>query len=272
MKMPSIPTLGRTRAAAWLLPVLLVASAGCDIAMADYNEQERAEWRKTYELQPGGRVEINNVNGKVNVMPGQGSAVEILAVKTGKAASPEAAKQALERIQIVDSSTGNVIKVETKIDRSSGGLFNHSSAQVEYTVRVPANAELKLTTVNGGLEIEGMNGQITAETTNGGIRAREIGGAIEATTTNGGVEVNLSRVPEGGVKLECTNGGIKLELPADAKATIAARISNGGIDTDGVNIQTRGESSRRRLDGDLNGGGPRISLEGTNGGIKISGR
>jgi DUF4097 and DUF4098 domain-containing protein YvlB len=263
----------RVRAATALLPILLLVSAGCDIAMADYNEQETAEWRKTYELQPGGRVEVSNVNGKIEVVPGQGNVVEIVAKKIGKASSTDLAKQALERIQIVDSSSGNLVKVETKVDRSNGGgLFSHSQATVEYAVRVPANADVKVTTVNGGLEIEGVAGRLDAEATNGGIRARGISGQVEASTTNGGVEVELASVSEGGVKLECTNGGIELRLPSDAKATISARVSNGGIDAHGLNLQNRGESSRRRLDGDLNGGGPRIELEGTNGGIQIRAR
>jgi hypothetical protein len=266
------PMTSRLRAVALLLPLLFVASAGCDIAMADFSEQESAEWRKTYELQPGGRVEIANVNGKIQVSPGQGTTVEIYAKKIGKAGSKDGAKQALDRIQIVESSTGSVIKVETRMDRSSGGMFDHSSRQVEYTVRVPANAELKVTTVNGGVEISGLTGRITAEATNGGITGRDIAGTIEASTTNGGVELDLASVPAGGVRLECTNGGIELRLPSDAKASISARISNGGIDTNGLQLQTRGEISPRRLEGDLNGGGPRIQLEGTNGGIDISAR
>jgi DUF4097 and DUF4098 domain-containing protein YvlB len=264
-------TIRRVNALALLLPILIVASGGCDIVTADFREQQTAEWRKSYELQPGGRVEISNVNGKIEVTAGQGNAVEIVARKTGRGASEETAKQALERISIIDSTSGGVIKVETKVDRS-GGLFNHSAGQVEYTVRVPASAELKVTTVNGGVEIDGVNGRITAETTNGGVRARDIGGPIEASTTNGGVDVDLASVAPDGATLECTNGGVKLRLPADAKASISARVSNGGIDAEGVNLQTRGESSRRRLDADLNGGGPRIQLEGTNGGITIRSR
>jgi hypothetical protein len=79
-------------------------------------------------------------------------------------------------------------------------------------------------------------------------------------------------MPEGGVKLDCTNGGINLRLPRDAKATISARISNGGISQGDLSIETTGESSRRRLEGRLNGGGPRIDIEGTNGGITLAGR
>ena len=79
-------------------------------------------------------------------------------------------------------------------------------------------------------------------------------------------------MPEGGVKLGCTNGGIKLRLPRDAKATISASITNGGISAGDLPIETSGENSRRRLDGRLNGGGARIDIEGTNGGITLTGR
>lgn len=260
----------RMRAAALALPFLLLSTAGCDIAMAEHKQKETAEWKKTYQLQPGGRVEIGNVNGRIDVRPGEGNAVEIIARKTGHGASSEAAKAALGRIEIKEESSPSLVKIETKLQRG-GGLFG-GGTQVEYMVRMPKNMELRVSTVNGGVEIEGMGGKISAETTNGGIKARDIAGEIEASTTNGGVEVDLSQIPEAGVKLECTNGGIRLRLPADAKASISARITNGGIETSGLTLDATGAQSRRRLDGRLNGGGPRIDLEGTNGGIRISSR
>jgi len=262
----------RMRAAALVLPFLLLTSAACDIAMADHKQKETAEWRKTYQLQPGGRVEITNINGRIDVKPSDGNAVEIVARKTAHGPSSDAAKEALGRIEITEESSPASVKIETKIQRGGGGLFGGSSAQVEYSIRVPRTAELHVSTVNGGLEIEGIGGKISAEATNGGIKAHDIAGPIEASTTNGGVDVDLSQVPEAGVKLECTNGGIRLRLPSSAKASISARITNGGIDTSGLVLDATGEQSRRRLDGRLNGGGPRIELEGTNGGIRISAR
>jgi hypothetical protein len=37
-------------------------------------------------------------------------------------------------------------------------------------------------------------------------------------------------------------------------------------------METVGESSKRRLEARLNGGGPQIELSGTNGGIRIASR
>ena len=261
----------KARVLALMLP-LLAASAACDIAMADHKEKDSAEWRRTYELQPGGRLEIDNINGKIDVRPGTGNTVEVVAVKIAHGPSKEAAREALGRIDIKDESSPSLVKIETRLQRGDGGLFSGGSLQVEYTVRVPVALNIRVSTVNGGVEITGLEGTIDAEATNGGIRGREIGGAIEASTTNGGVDVELSKVVGAGVSLETTNGGIKLRLPSSAKASISARIVNGGIETDGLSLDTATRPTKRRLDGQLNGGGPRIQLEGTNGGIRISAR
>lgn len=255
--------------AAIILPILVLATAGCDIVTADLKHSETAEWRQTYELQPGGSVQINNVNGRIRVEPGTGRTVEVVAKKTAKGGSPEDAKRALERVQIVDNSGPAGVRIDTKVDRS--GSWFGSSGSVEYSVRVPSGGRVNFSTINGGVELRGVSGDIKAETTNGGVTARGIAGSIDASSTNGGVDVDITQLGEGGVRLECTNGGIKLRLPSDTKASISASITNGGIDTTGLNLETT-ESSRRRLEGRLNGGGPQIRIEGTNGGIQISAR
>jgi hypothetical protein len=265
----------RVRKAVFVLPVLVVASAaatGCDLAMAHLNQKETAEWRKTYEVRPGGRLEISNINGRIDVEPSTGNTVEVVAEKSARAGSIDMAKDALARIEIHETASPTDVRIETKVQRQAGGLFSRASQEVHYIVKVPALLEVRFSTVNGGIELRGLKGRITAETTNGGVKAHDVSGSIDASTTNGGVEVELTQVAESGVKLGCTNGGIELTLPSDARATISARVTNGGINTDGVKMETVGESTHRHLDARLNGGGPRIDIEGTNGGIRIASR
>lgn len=252
-----------------ILP-LLVAAGGCDIVSAGFGSEETAQWQKTYTLPANGRLEIVNRNGGIDVEPSSGSSIEVTAIKKAKGGSPDAAKAALQKIQITEDVSSSGVRLETKYEGQTSGLFSGANFQVEYHVKVPAAADVKFSTVNGGIELQGLTGHIDAETTNGGVRGREIGGPIVATTTNGGVEVDLATVA-GDIKLECTNGGIRLRIPSDSKATISARISNGSINTSGLSIETT-ESSRRRLEGRLNGGGPRLDLAGTNGGIAITAR
>ena len=262
-----------------LLPVLLLpllfgslASAGCDIVTSGYGSEETASWHKTYQLDANGRLEINNVNGKISVEPSAGTTVDITAVKKARGGSPEAARAALERANIVEDVSAGRIKIDTKMTKMNGIGLHGGNVQVEYHVKVPAGAEVKFTTVNGGIDITGLTGRITAETTNGGVTTRDVGGQLDASTTNGGLDIDLSRIPEAGVKLDFTNGGLKMRMPRDAKATISASIANGGISAGDLPIEATGENSRRRLEGRLNGGGARIQIQGVNGGITLSGR
>jgi len=257
----------------WLAVPLLAASiaaTGCDLVTADLRAEETAQWHKTYQLDPKGRVEISNVNGKIVVEPSTGNTVDVTAIRKARGSSQESAKAALDRVTFAENVSGGLIKIETKNARISG--FMTGSVQVEYQVKVPAGAEVKFSTVNGGVEVVGLEGRIVAETTNGGVTTRDVSGQLEASTTNGGLDIDLRRMPEGGVKLNCTNGGIKVRLPRDAKASINASIVNGGIKTDDLTIDAVGEQSRRRLEGRMNGGGARLDVDGVNGGIHFVAR
>jgi hypothetical protein len=254
-----------------LLTLTLAGSAACDLAMVDFREQASERWSQTYELEPGGRFELRNVNGRIDVQPSEGRAVEVVAEKIARGATPEAAKDALGRVRIEESVTPQVVRIETQTDRTDGVFSRTGNVSVRYTVRVPAGTHLDVRTTNGGIELGGVRGPATLSATNGGIRARDVAGPLDARTTNGGLDIDLVTVDDGGVRLSCTNGGIDVRLPADARASIDARITNGGISTGSLRLETI-ESSRRRLDATLNGGGPRIEIRGTNGGIALSAR
>lgn len=262
----------RRLATALVVALLAVASAGCDIVTADLRSEESTNWQKSYPLDASGRLEIGNVNGKIRVEPSTGNTVEVTATKKARGATPEQAKASLDRASIVETVSAGSVKLETRIARQSGIVLNGGNLQVEYTVKVPAGAEVRLVTVNGGIEITGLKGRVFAETTNGGVEARGLTGELEASTTNGGLDIDMAAIPAGGVKLECTNGGIKVRLPRDGKATISARITNGGISPGDLPIDVTGENNRRRLEGRMNGGGPRVQIEGTNGGITLTSR
>jgi Toastrack DUF4097 len=255
------------------VPLLAAAlsTAGCDLMMADLRAEQTAQWQKTYPITASGSVEIDNVNGKITVEPSSGTSVEVTAVKKARGASDEAAKATLDRITFAEDVSGDHVKVQAKFPQGEG-IFGGNNGTVEFQVKVPAGVTAKFSTINGGVDVRGLSGHVNAETTNGGVKAHDMSGQLDASTTNGALEIDLAKMPEGGVKLECTNGGIRVSLPKDAKATISASIANGGIQTGDLPIETTGDNSRRKLEGRMNGGGPRLEIDGTNGGIKLSSR
>src|SRR5687767_10205145 len=106
-EMPFMRTPPTRRARALLFPavvLLSLAASACDIVTADFKSRATGEWRKSYQLAPGGRVEVANINGKIDVTGSSGNTVEIVAEKLARGATPEAAKDALGRVEIREES------------------------------------------------------------------------------------------------------------------------------------------------------------------------
>lgn len=258
---------------------LLAASywcAACDVSVGDGGlsiglvaGRATDTWTRTYQLGPGGRVEIINVNGRIAVEASDGPAVEVRAERTAKAGSDEAAKELLKKIEMHEEIQPDRIRIETRPPR---GLMGTSSTEVRYTLRVPRTASVNLETVNGGAIVKGVRGGVQMTSTNGEITGEALAGRVEATTTNGRVHLQFESIGQDAIRAETVNGRIELEIPSAARADIAARCVNGSIQVSGLDLKDIGERTRRSMDARLNGGGPRIEAETTNGAIRLVGR
>ncbi len=254
--------------------LLIVAAAvsltACDIVFESLNAKASEDWTKSYQLAAGGQVEIVNTNGMIEVVPSDGNTVEVKAEKIAKGMNDEAAKETLKKIEIREEISPGRIHLQTALP-GGGGHFSH--IEVNYHVTVPRQAAITLRNTNGTVRASGIQGDARMETTNGSIHATALGGSIEGGTTNGSVTIESDNIGKGGIHVETTNGGIRLTVPATAKADVSARCVNGSVSATNLNIVSEtSDSRRRRLEGRLNGGGPKIDLSTTNGSVHITGK
>lgn len=250
------------------LILLLLASAACEVDFVPRAEA-REEWKKTYAVEAGGELRIENTNGKIVVRPGSGSEVEVVATRIAKAGSDEAAKKLLAEMKMEESATGSAIRISSKQSRMNWGSTQY---RVDYEVHAPVGITLALSATNGTIDVSDWEGRVEMSATNGTLDGHGLKGEVEAETTNGKIDINLATLSEDGVKLETTNGELVLQLPRDSKGKLSARVTNGGISVDGLNAEPSPANTRRRYEAALNGGGPAsITLETTNGAIRVSG-
>jgi len=251
------------------LVVTASALTACDVVVSSMHAQGKAqdEWSRSYPVSSNALLEILNGNGEVTVTGGTGTTVEVKAERIARAASDELAQEFLKQVEILEQVGRDHVRLETKAPPRA----HRSYAEVRYHVAVPAGMSVRLRNTNGAVTVIGVEGEVKAETTNGGVKGQGLAGAVEATTTNGGVSLEMTAVPAGGIRAETTNGGVDLRIPGSAKADIRASVLNGGITLTGFELEG-GEKTRRRVEGRLNGGGPNVNLETTNGGIKIAAR
>ncbi len=268
--MPHASACGRIGRALVILAAA-VGLAGCDIVvntMDGGREKATDLWTRSYSMPEGAVVEIDNTNGKIQVDGSDGATVEVKAEITVRAGTAEAAREILKQVEIREEKSDGRLRLQARYPKGLG----RAGVDVRYTLRVPRQTRLGLSTTNGSINIENIAGSVTAESTNGGIEGAGLTGGVKASTTNGSIHVAVADLAADGVALETTNGGITLAMPGDAKGTLSARVVNGGIKVAPEVRIEKSESSRRRVEGTINGGGPAIRLETVNGGISVTGK
>ncbi|HET6593007.1 MAG TPA: DUF4097 family beta strand repeat-containing protein [Xanthomonadales bacterium] len=244
-----------------VLGVSLVSLA----AVADVTRQEEF----SFELADGGRISLENVNGDVTVKGGDGSQVEIVALK-------KAGKQEyLDGIEIRIDHSVDAIRIETRHpDKGISSWFDwgsDSSGSVTYTLSVPASANLDaVETVNGDLSIAGVTGVVKASTVNGDVKAKDLSADARVETVNGEVDITFASFT-GNQKADCesVNGRLVVNLPADASASVNAETINGGIDGSDFGLKTNKGFVGQDMSGAIGEGSGRLSLSTVNGSIKV---
>jgi len=219
---------------------------------------------RTYPLDHGGRVGLDNINGDVTIEVWDQPEIRVYAVK--EASSPER----LEALRIdVDASARGVF-IDTRYPNSRDLSYadHHGHSEVEYTLTVPRFASIDdIDLVNGDLLIVGVEGDIDADTVNGTIVVRDASGEINLETVNGRIELDLGSAVNHDVSLSSVNGTVEVYLAGSAE--IRAETVNGRISNDfGLEVR-KGKYVGSSMNGSIGGGGPVVELETVNGGIKV---
>ncbi|MBO0911081.1 MAG: hypothetical protein J2P13_04760 [Acidobacteria bacterium] len=241
---------------------LLVSSA---LAHArDDGDEVVEEFHQTYPLDPKGRIELENVNGAVDITAWDENQVKVDAIKR----APD--KRRLDDAEIRVVAHNDSILIRTRYHEQNGWGSDRSPASVEYALSVPRNARLdEIKVINGALDISGAAGEVRASSINGRLTVEGLAGEARLSTINSRLKADFSRLGPEPIDLASVNGGVELTLPSDAKATIEANTIHGEIDND-FGLHTNNHRwVGHDLRGQLGGGGTEITLHNVNGGIDI---
>jgi DUF4097 and DUF4098 domain-containing protein YvlB len=162
-----------------------------------------------------------------------------------------------------DTSGGPIqvqrIAGDARVNTSGGGI---TIGEVQGSV----NAD----TSGGGIEITTAKGDIVARTSGGSVRVTGAGGRVEAHSSGGAVSVAFAAGNGKGGTISSSGGGVRAEVDPTVALSIKASSSGGGVKSD-IPVTVQGTVSSDTLNGNLNGGGPALSLRSSGGGVHIAG-
>lgn len=241
--------------------------------------QESTTWDWSGQLGNGRTVYLRNINGDVRFEPGTGSTVEVRAVKRWRRGDPDWVR--IEARTTGGANGGDVIicalfheratcdedGYHGNNDRDRDGWRRNNDVSVDFVVRIPRNARVDASTVNGLMVVDGTDADIDASTVNGDVEARSARGRVVASTVNGDVTVRTA-APDRGVSYSTVNGSITLEMPAGTNAEVDLSTVNGRISSD-FPMTLEGSINPRRIRADIGNGGPTIRARTVNGSIRL---
>lgn len=226
-----------------------------------------------------GQLELGIVRGSISVSGTEGEEV-IINYDSGDNTdrnSPQT-KNGLRRIS--DSSIGFEV-TENNNEVEIGGASPH--ADVNFSISVPRNFSLYLSTVNGGdVIVENVSGEMEISNVNGDVTLTNVGGSASVNTVNGDVTATFNSIGDNPMAFTTVQGDIDITLPANASVTAKMRSEWGEVYTDfEMNINRSNRESieadsdvykvsiNNWINGNINGGGPEYLFKTLRGDIYI---
>jgi len=289
---------------AFAIPALAASVAGCTIQMDAQAFIEREE--KRFPAGEAPELSLTTFDGSVQVRPWDRPEVLVEVEKRGQD------KDAISGIEIVSEADGDKIGVEVRkrgAERQIIGFGVHHSTSARLIASVPRGTKLNISTRDGSITVERVDGRLELRTDDGSVRVSEtegdvmivtrdgsitlerVSGRIDARTGDGSIRVNGRPA---GVALETRDGSVTVraergtemtddwsvrtgdgtvvvEVPDDFAAEIDAETQDGSVRTD-LEIEGAGDrrgDDRRRLHGKLGAGEHVLRLRTNDGSIRL---
>jgi hypothetical protein len=229
-----------------------------------------------------GTLKVNLLDGTVTIKGSNRRDVLFVA-------SSQQAREALRRRQQAEpppgmrrlTQPGGFGVEERDNEMSMSSAFNR---EINLEIEVPVRTKLRVSTVDGGITVDGVDSEMEINAVDGAIALTNVGGSVVAHAVDGNIVATVARAaPQAPMAFTSLNGDIDVTLPAAVKANLRLRSDQGDVFTD-FDVQViAGASANRtqrngrglRIDvnrsiyGTVNGGGPDFELRTFEGNIYV---
>jgi DUF4097 and DUF4098 domain-containing protein YvlB len=225
----------------------------------------RVEIRKSFDLQPGARIEIAGINGKVDVQTSDTKTTEVYVLRTAEN------RDSLNRrdVTVEQTATGLVVKGR----QVSHGFWEHlfgSKANEDVTIKAPRAIALAIRGVNGRVTTGDVDGAIAAKGINGEVELGAANDSAELSGINGNVSIGLNKLGNSGARVSGINGNIELRLGPDLNADLTAKGMNGSVRSEISNVAVDKDEYGSHYSAKIGAGGSLITISGINGNVRLT--
>jgi hypothetical protein len=229
---------------------------------------EKEEIRRSYKLEPDTGVEINGINGSIDVETSDGEIAEVLIVRSAKK------RDDLQFRRINIDHDPHRLRIRVEDDRRSSifsamGSFPEGRQRV--MLKVPRKIDFRTYSLNGDLTVGGIEGKVDINGVNGRVKIERATGETLFRSINGSIEATIAKLADEGIRIAGVNGNTTLQFIGDVNANIEASGMNGRVEPDLPNVEVKSnESLYGSYKAKVGNGGVRIRVDGVNGNVYLA--
>ena len=248
------------------------------------------EFRKTVEFSSGGDLKFNTDKGSVRLTSWDQSRVEIYArIEPPEDVDADYGRRAVEAARIEVSGDARALTIRSDFDDvpyKDGIGRSRSLPDIHYEIRAPRNLNLDLSADRCKVEAQGFAGRIRIDTDRTPVTANDLSGEIQikmdrgkATVTRfqGRLDLDTDRTDsqlqairiEGDSRLNIGRGECEMRISDSQGLTLNSRLGRRERLFNDFGLTVNSFSDRNNIEGVINGGGPRLTIEGDRGVIRL---
>jgi hypothetical protein len=248
------------------------------------------EFRKTVEFTPGSDLRFNTDRGSVRLTSWDQSQIEIYArIEPPENVDADYGRRVVEAARIEVTGDARSLTIRSNFDDlpyKDGEGHSRSLPNIHYEIRAPRNLNLDLGADRCKVDVQGFAGKIRIDTDRTPVTANDLSGDIqvkmdrgEATITRfqGRLDLDTDRTNsqlqaariDGDSRLNIGRGECVLKIPDSQGLTLNARLGRREHLHNDFGLTVNSINDQKHIEGAINGGGPRLTIEGDRGVIHL---
>ncbi|HEV7842677.1 MAG TPA: DUF4097 family beta strand repeat-containing protein, partial [Pyrinomonadaceae bacterium] len=231
---------------------------------------------KSFNVSGTPRVTVETFDGAINVRAWDKQEVSYSATKRADD------QESMQGIRITAEQRGDEVIIRAEFDKATATRLGNVRAEVPIDLSVPRSANLRVSSMDGRLSIEGVSGEVNAKTGDGTVEVRDSKGNLSVETGDGRIRISnfdgtaQASTSDGGITLDgrfsrlaasTGDGTISLSLPSDANATIETNAET--VNSDGFAASEDNDETKRVRRWRIGSGGNLLTLKTGDGRILL---
>jgi DUF4097 and DUF4098 domain-containing protein YvlB len=191
---------------------------------------------RVFPVQPGCTLKLDTYRGAILVTEGDQPEISVALTLRFAVDTEEEADRIREALNLEMKAEGNTVVIRARNPRETRIRFVwHDKYQIDlsYVITVPRQCHVDLTTLNGGIKVGNLEGNLVARADTGSISFKRITGSVEAKTNFG--EILVSRC-SGAVKLHVLRGTLRV---GTVGGTADLKNDSGDIEVLGIRANAK---------------------------------